>query len=200
MKKEFSFYEFAGILTPSVILLYFFNLILFQTYGTVLFEFSEIGESIVFLIIAYGLGQVLHSIGNIFESVIWWFFNGKPTQWLTKKPRFKQNLFDEHDTNEILSKLYKEFGEAEGKDYGRLAFTKIFTAEKTGRIDVFNGNYSLFRALSVCFLLLSLAMIWMCYDWWTLLPILFFLMSVSRMIRFAKYYAREVFRTYLTLQ
>jgi len=199
MNKNFSFYEFTGIITPSVILLYFLDLLLKKCYSEPLFDFSKLGESVVFFIIAYGLGQVLHSIGNLLENAIWLVFNGKPTNWLTKAPRFSLKLFDAGETKKIIDKLHQEFGKVEGKDYGMLAYSKVYSQGKSERIDIFNGNYSMFRGLSVSFMILAIGMLWLCLGWWAFWPFVFSIMALSRMIRFGKYYAKEVFRMYMML-
>ena len=69
MKKEFSFYEFAGIITPSVVLLYFGNFLIQSSGQKPLFNFSEIGQSIVFLMVAYAIGHVLHLLGYGSETL-----------------------------------------------------------------------------------------------------------------------------------
>lgn len=65
MKRELSFYEFVGILTPSVILLYFLNYLIKDSLNITIIEYSELGQSAIFLIIAYGFGHTLHSLGNL---------------------------------------------------------------------------------------------------------------------------------------
>jgi hypothetical protein len=47
MNKEVSFYEFAGIIAPSVIFLFFLDFMLKKTETFSLFNFSNLGESIV---------------------------------------------------------------------------------------------------------------------------------------------------------
>lgn len=199
MNKEFSFYEFAGIIAPSVIFLFFLDLMLKKTQTFSLFDFSNLGESIVFIVIAYGVGHVLQSFGYYLEKPVWWLFNGRPTDWLLKKPRLWQKLFEEGEAKQILGKLEKEFGESGERDYGRLALTKIFVDGKAERIEIFNGNYSLFRGLVICFLLLMIVAVCLEFGRWFLLPLTLLFLSIIRMIHFGKCYAREVYRTYLIL-
>jgi hypothetical protein len=198
MKKEFSFYEFVGIIVPSVILLYSTQLIVEFTFHRQIVDFAKIGETAIFVVVSYGVGHIIQSLGNIFENFVWFIYGGMPSKWLTNKNRFRRYLFDSPLNEKISEKIKNKFGEGI-EDYGRLTYNTIFLKEKTGRIDIFNGNYSLFRGLSISFLLI----VFMCcyfFNWYiTVLAILPFLLSVKRMIRFAKYYATEIFSTFYNL-
>lgn len=199
MKKEFSFYEFVGIIVPSVIFLYTAQLIIEFTYQKQIVDFGKIGETTIFIIVCYGFGHILQSFGNIFENGLWFIYGGMPTKWLCKKNRFGSTLFDNSLNQKILDKAKLKFGDGI-TDYGSLSYNLIFLKEKTARIDIFNGNYSLFRGLSVSFLLISI----MCgyfFSWQiTAFVTIPFLLSVARMIRFAKYYATETFRTFYNIE
>src|SRR5687767_114926 len=156
MKKEFSFYEFVGIIVPSVTLMFFSSFFIELTWGKTLVDFSRIGESLVFFIIAYGIGHILHAIGNIYELLIWSVLGGWPGTWLTKKPRLGQRLFDSEQTKNIKEKIEKRYGNDHKKDYSKYLYNYLFSLQKTARIDIFNGNYSLFRGLSISFFLIGL--------------------------------------------
>src|SRR5262249_50298328 len=119
MKREFSFYEFVGILVPGVTVLFFSEVMIEMFYKKNIIDFSKIGESVIFLIIAYGIGHILQSLGNLFENIMWKLFGGIPTQWLTKKNRFGVTLFDSEQTEKIKTKIFQRFGEKIGKDYGK---------------------------------------------------------------------------------
>lgn len=197
MKKELSLYEFAGILIPSVILLFFTELLIEHAYHFKIIDFSTLGESIIFLTVAYGLGHVLHGIGNLLESLLWKIFGGMPTNWLTGKPRFKQKLFDERDTKQIIEKIYSVFGELKDKDYSQLIYTELFAKNLTSRIDIFNANYSLFRGLTVSFIILGILTFGLLSRYYSLVPFGLAMLALYRMILFAKLYAKEIYRTYL---
>jgi hypothetical protein len=198
MKKEFSFYEFVGIIVPSVIFLYSSQLIIEFSYQRQIVDFSKIGETTIFIVVCYGFGHILQSIGNVFENGLWYIYGGMPTEWLCKKNRFGNTLFDNPLNQKILDKAKLKFGDGIN-DYGRLSYNLIYLKDRTARIDIFNGNYSLFRGLSVSFLLI----IFMCcyfFNWQiTLIATIPFLLSIMRMIRFAKYYATETFRTFYNI-
>ena len=199
MKKEFSFYEFVGIIVPSVIFLYTAQLVIEFAYQKQIVDFGKIGETTIFIIVCYGFGHILQSLGSIFENGLWFIYGGMPTKWLSKKNTFGNTLFDNVLNQKILDKAKLKFGDGIS-DYGRLSYNLIFLKEKTARIDIFNGNYSLFRGLSVSFLLITI----MCgyfFSWQiTALVTIPFFLSISRMIRFAKYYATETFRTFYNIE
>jgi hypothetical protein len=102
MKKEFSFYEFVGIIVPSVIFLYSLKIVIDFTCQKQIINFDKIGETTIFIIACYGLGHILQTIGNIFECIVWFAYDGMPTQWLNKKNRFKNTLFDDTLNKKIL--------------------------------------------------------------------------------------------------
>ncbi len=198
MKKDFSFYEFVGIIVPSTILLYGIQVIFEFVYQKQLVDFSKIGETAIFIVICYGVGHILQSLGNICERIVWYIFGGMPTNWLTKKNRFGKTLFDNPLNQRIEDKVKLKFG-AGINDYGRLTYNFIFQKEKTARIDIFNGNYSLFRGLSISFLLMMVTCLYF-FDWKIFLVMTVpFALSVKRMIRFAKYYATETYSTFFNL-
>jgi hypothetical protein len=198
MKKEFSFYEFVGILVPSAILLYATQIIIEIVYQKQIVDFGKLGESIIFVIICYGVGHTLQSLGNIVENAVWFLYGSKPTGWLTKKNRFGKTLFENPLNQRIEEKVKHKFGD-DIKDYGSLTYNLLFQNGKTSRIDIFNGNYSLFRGLAISFLLITV----MCgyfFDWKiTGIAIIPFILSLMRMVRFAKYYATETFRTFYNI-
>ncbi len=198
MKKEFSFYEFVGIIVPSAIFLYSAQLIIEFAYQKQIVDFGKIGETAIFIIVCYGVGQILQSLGNILESVVWFIYGGMPSKWLTSKNRFGNNLFDNPLNDKMRDKVKLQFGDGI-TDYGRLTYNFVFLKDKTARIDIFNGNYSLFRGLSFSFLLITI----MCgfyFNWQTTaLATIPFVLSILRMLRFAKYYATETFKTFYNL-
>jgi len=201
MKKEFSFYEFVGILVPSVTLLFFTELIIELVYGKIIIDFSKIGDSIIFLIIAYGFGHILHAIGNFYENIFWKIYGGMPTMWLFKKNRFNETLFDDEQTEKISRKIYDKFGQKVGKDYGRDVYNWLSVKEgiTEKRIDIFNANYSLFRGLTMSFYILTILILY--FIGWKLafIPFALGILANVRMVRFAKNYAKELFRTFQTL-
>lgn len=199
MKKEFSFYEFVGVLTPSVTLLFFLNYLLQDILDKPILDFSQLGQSVVFIIIAYGIGHVLNSLGNLFESFVWYLYGGKPTKWIYLPQTKFRKLFDSEVNEKIKALLEKEFGTLSSKDYGKYAYHKVKAVGQFDHIDIFNGNVSLFRGLCTTFLILSLTMVLLGYGVYALIPFLLFGLSTFRMIRFATYYAKDIYRNYILI-
>ena len=199
MKKDFSFYEFVGIIVPSAILLYVAQLIIEHVYHKQIVDFGKLGESVIFVIVCYGIGQIIQSLGNFFENVVWFLYGGIPSKWLTHKNTFNKYLFEQSLNQRIVEQVKNRFGD-DIEDYGRLTYNLLFQKDKTKRIDIFNGNYSLFRGLAVSFLLITALCSY--YLTWqlSLIALAAFILATVRMIRFAKYYATETFRTFYNLQ
>jgi hypothetical protein len=200
MKKEISFYEFVGILMPGSIILFGTNFILLRGTKNELFDMAKIGETVVFLVLAYATGHFVQAIANILEKPLWWIFGGMPTDWLLKPNRFKKKLFPEPLNQQICDKVTAKYG-GNVTHVGRLVYNHIFLNSKTGRIDVFNGNYSLFRGLTIASLLLGIISIPHYHlNWWQgILALSPSILMLRRMIRFANYYATETFRTFYNL-
>lgn len=200
MKKEFSFYEFVGIIVPSVILLFFVEYILETVYRITLFDFSKIGESVVFVVVGYGLGHMLQALGYGLEKILWWFFNGKPSNWLYFTPKSKfQTLFDSKTKEKILSKIHNKFGKSDNKNYAHNIYVLLFHKKLTDRIDIFNGNYSLFRGLSIAFIISTILFSLYYRNWVFLIFLALAIVAIIRMVHFAKLYARELFQTFMTM-
>ena len=198
MKKELSFYEFVAILVPSVILLYSLKLIFENAYQTQIVVFGTLGETFIFIILCYGVGHLIQSVGNFFEKIVWFAYGGTPTKWLIQKNRFGRLLFEESENQRITEKVKNAFGERI-EDYGRLTYNLLFQKEKTKRIDIFGGNYSRFRGLAISFLIIT-AFCLHYLTWSTsLIALGSFCLATIRMIRFAKYYATETFRTFFNM-
>lgn len=202
MKRDFSFYEFVGILVPGVTLLFFTEFFIEMMYGKIIIDFSKVGESFIFLIIAYGIGHILQAVGNLFENGFWMIYGGMPTQWLTKKNRFGNELFLKEQRKKITTKIVHQFGEVPIKDYGKYVYNWLSLKEKVTekRIDVFNANYSQFRGLTVSFYILSFVALFLLGWKLALIPFILGLLSNFRMIRFAKLYSKELYLTYLNIE
>lgn len=199
MKKEFSLYEFAGIMVPSTILLFGTVKIVEFTSHKELIDFSKIGESVVFIAIAYGLGHLLHGLGNLIERVMWFVLGGWPTNWIARKPWHKRQLLNDEEAIKVLEKLTKQYGDLKSRDWGMTVYNYLFQKNKTVRIDIFNANYSLFRGMLVAFIVLSV-MVWpLCtgYEW---LLLALSVLSLMRMYHFSVHYAKEIYRTYLNVE
>lgn len=198
MKKDLTFYEFVALIIPSVVLLFSLNFILTLKGNKSFFDFSNIGESIIFLCFSYALGHIIQGIGNIFENLLWKCFGGMPTKWLLKPNRFKQRILDMKMTEKVKEKIETDYGSISNEtDYGLIIYDKLFQKKLTDRIDIFNGNYSLFRGLSITFIVLFAYLVIDKNHQFGLVFAFCGFISVRRMIRFGKHYAQEIYRTFL---
>ena len=118
MKKEFSFYEFVAILVPGAILLYAVQLILEHAYQKQIVDFGKLGETVIFVIICYGVGHIIQSLGNFFENIVWFVYGGMPTKWLTHKNKFNKYLFEQSLNQRIVEQVKKKMGD-DIEDSGR---------------------------------------------------------------------------------
>jgi hypothetical protein len=198
MKKDLSYYEFVALVIPSVVMLFSMNYILVLQGNGALFDFSNIGESIIFLCFSYALGHIIQGIGNYFEKIVWKYYGGMPTKWLLKPNRFQKRLLDSNISDKVKAKINADYGEINDEtDYGLLIYNKLFQKKLTERIDIFNGNYSLLRGLSITFITLSVFLFTNCDYKLGLICSGCFFISLKRMIRFGEYYAKEIYRAYI---
>lgn len=201
-KIDLSFYDFVGILVPGITFLYCLYLFAARVFNMTFLDFAKIGDSVVFIVLSYVTTEVLlHPLGNAFETLYWKFWKGKPTSWLTRQnergPRSRRQLFkkssEEYRTS-VVQKVHITFkGRKETDDYGMSVYRFIDRQDVSKRANVFNANYSLFRAMSIVFVLLGGIS---CYfDEWLIAGITTILLvfSVYRMDRFAVRYAEEIF-------
>ena len=201
MKKEFSFYEFVGLIVPSVILLYSVQLLIFNGKGDHFFDSAKLGDSAIFIVISYGIGHILQFLGEKYARFIWKkYFGSEPTQWLTTPNHQGKLLFyDDAFNTEVATRIKVKFPHTVG-DYGPLTYNYLFQNNKTARIDIFNGNYSLFRGLSISFLTVALVSIFTLNWFFAVIAIVLFVISGFGMVAFGRYYATEVFRTFYNAQ
>lgn len=193
MTKDFSFYEFVGLLVPSVIFLFVLNQSSSYLYDKDFIEFASLGDSIVFLILSYGLGHIIQAIGRFYEIPFWKLFKGRPTSWLISQ-RSNSRLFNQDKKERIIQKLEADFGKWE--DYDHIVYTVLTHRKLTKRIDIYVGNYTFFKGLTVVFLIITFLTVYY-FDWkLSLCAFSIFIISNIRMFRFAKLYAKEIYVTY----
>jgi len=212
MKKEFSFYEFVGVIAPGSVLL----IILVQLFPDSLKFFDaknlSLGGLGVFVIISYVIGHLIQSFGNLIENIWWKMFGGWPTIWIIQNGKCKY-LSEEQlavipgkISNILKLEMKKNLTEYDLKQWGgitRQIYAAVKQAGASERIDIFNGNYGLFRGLASSFAL-GLAILTTKTGFsnheFQLLISAFFLMAMARMHRFAKYYARELYVQFIQLR
>lgn len=206
--KQFDFYEFTGILLPGAIVLTALVL-LFPGWGLpTLIKDISVGGLGVFVVLAYAVGHVVQAVGNLIEAVWWKAWGGLPSDWLRTKPSrllaAQQILALEKRLRERQGLDGFDISSAAASDWyaiTRQIYADVASAGRSGRIDTFNGNYGLNRGLAAGLLVvLALLPVPAPADWRVAICILIAEgMTLYRMHRFARHYARELFVQFLQL-
>ena len=154
--KKFDFYEFTGILTPGVIVLYVISLKFPTATPFMSSQQLSVGDLGLFIVLAYVAGHLVQSLGNLVEWVFWKPFGGMPTTWVIAgrtvdylNPQQVEAL--PAKVEQILGwKLGKGLGEMTEKEWTpvvRSIYAAVQAAGRSGRVDVFNGNYGMLRGV-----------------------------------------------------
>lgn len=200
MKKEFSFFEFVGFIVPGTLAALSIEVFLEIIYQKSFIQFSSVGESIIFIVIAYAIGHIIQAIGDLIEIPFWKLQCGWPGKWaLSSKIKLSKKLgLSINEINLLKAKVQQEFHELSNRDYTSNVCKYLISKNiSMQRIEIFNANYSMSRGLSVVFLLdLVFAIIFFKVTYCYLFVCLFVLM-LYRMFRYGKHYAREVYRFFL---
>ncbi len=206
--KQFSFYEFSGILLPGTVILYGLIIAFPDMKESILGLDVTVGDLGIFVLLAYICGHIVQAIGNFLEN-IWWMRNGMPTDWIrTNKKELissqqRQILMDKVRNQLVKSPSFdiEKINKKEWYSIVRQVYAVIEVAERSKRADIFNGNYGLNRGLSAAFFALTLLSLFLNLAYWKASLLLFVvgLICIYRMNRFAKHYARELFVQYLSI-
>ncbi len=207
MKKEFSFYEFTGTVIPGATLilgLAFAHHPLRDFLVSDKFGASHLG---LFLVVSYIAGQLVQGIGNLLEKLLW-AFRGMPSTWIRRaKPPYLSDAQIRRLREVLTTLLGHEIGPLQNLDKrscrgitGQL-YAKLEKEGRTQRIDIFNGNYGLFRGIASA-LLVVVAVMAIKHGFWTQSTAIMagvFVLALMRMHRFGVYYASEMYRQALNL-
>lgn len=207
--KQFDFYEFTGILTPGA--LFLSGLVYLWPEATRIDSFKDlsVGGLGIFVLLAYVAGHLVQTVGNIIEWVWWKIFGGMPTDWIRSG---KKHLLAPAQLQKLHTVIQARLGLSlpenledltSGAWYGitRQVYAAIAGAGRATRVDTFNGNYGLHRGLFAAALLIAcLSLISpVTSEFMTGLLVGIAVLASSRMHRFAKHYARELFVQFLQL-
>jgi hypothetical protein len=206
--KELSFYEQVGIVLPGSMFLLAATLL----FPSLKAQFGADGVSVgglgLFLLVAYAAGQLIAAGGNFLEKLIWFFAVGMPSEWIVKQ---RTTLLSGDEVRRIEAKLNKrldsnlevaKLDRASWKPYFRHIYRAVLTAEPSGRVLTFNGNYGLNRGLATATLLAGTIVGFEHQaDWmkWTAALLLISFVYVYRMCRSGILFAREVYGVFAQL-
>lgn len=199
---KFDPYEYIAVIVPGTVFLVAMSLI-FESIVPFFDGSISIGDFGISLIIAFVCGHLLQAIGNILEDGIWWAFGGWPTSVITNN---KTNLIDRSQfkiLEELVSGKFnaKLSDKKENKNLSRLIYSYVKNKGKVEQIDIFNRNYGLMRGIFTSLLVSGLIYaLYSVIDWKVLtLIICASCLALFRMIRFAKYYAKQLYIEFIAI-
>jgi hypothetical protein len=209
--KEFDFYEFTGVLAPGAVAVYGFARI-YPELG-IFDQNKEIsfGEFGVLLILAYVAGHLVQSIGNFVEWILWKGAGGWPSD-RARKP--DGNLLAESQRARLPARIrdllqiecpddLTKVTAADWQSITRQIYAEVRKAGRADRIDVFNGNYGMFRGVAASLIVVLLAAL--CefqvarVKLYLVLSVLI-LLALIRMHRFGVHYSQELFVQFIGIQ
>lgn len=207
MKKDFSLYEFTGIIVPGSTLVLG---VAFQYEGLrqlLIGESFGVGQLGLFAVIAYVAGHLVQGVGNQLEHLVW-LRRGMPTSWIrrAKIPYLSDSQRSQLQKvlPEILGHDVAPFGELDMRSCRGITGQLYATLEHKGRVkrvDVFNANYGLFRGIASALLVVAI-IAGFHHGVFTiefLVVLIAFALAVLRMHRFGVHYASEIYRQALVL-
>ena len=202
MNRTFDFYEYAGFIIPGAVIIVAAVWLFPESRAFFSKEGITLGEFSLFVIIAYAAGQLVQAIGNGLERIWWKARGGMPSVRI---------LCGEYLSTEqhkrLLEALRPRLGDADPSKLPqseRLAIVREVYAEvagagKASRVNTFNGSYGLMRGLAAAFVV-TFALAIVASKGITVLGVLgmLFLLAISRMHRYGRHYATELFAQFLT--
>ena len=209
--KTFDFYEFVGVLTPGAVVLYTVSKIAPSTGFFINVSDFTVGDLGLFVILAYVVGHLVQTVGNVLETIFWKPFGGMSTNWVLN-PNCK--LLSgaqiasipgqlQQTTSIDLQKPLSEMTSREWFPITRQIYAAVSAAGLAQRADTFNGNYGMFRGISAAFLLCAVlnAVVYGHTGWPMTLGLLgAAILALIRMHRFGSHYARELFVQFLQIK
>ena len=205
--NRFNYYETVGVIAPGIVLIFTSSLIWPEQLSQIKTFDLSLGSFGFALILAYVAGHILQSVGNLIEKV-WWKFSVYPSDSILDKECTIVNQQQKKQIEERLRKIYPEFlfSDQTNDSWGpffRQVHNEVSKAGNTARIDAFNGTYGMLRGVAVATFVSAIVMIFVRgFCEWQLILVLIFagILSLIRMARFGRYYAREVFLEYIIMR
>lgn len=207
--KKFDFYEFTGILVPGVVILYAVSMIIPELSFLARNQAVSVGDLGLFVVLSYVAGHLIQAFGNILEQIFWSLNFGNPSDWPRTRNKFlltdDQTAKLETRTRKLLdldpSTTISTLSKREWSAITRQIYAVVQSANKSQRIDTFNGNYGMFRGIGSAFLLCSVLSLFTLPQGWKVLVVFLgcTVIAFYRMHRFGVHYARELFVQFLQI-
>ena len=209
--KKFDFYEFAGVLCPGAVVVFGLAKI-YPTLAPLISkqEGASLGDLGVFVILSYVAGHLVQALGNTVENIWWLCCGGIPTDWLRSK---RERLLTTEQKEQLKSKFEKFSGthihpisSLKKKEWfviTRRMYAVVSHAGRSARIDIFNGNYGMFRGIAAAMIILitaSLVEVGRQHPRRYIVLGGALILSLLRMHRFGVHYARELFVQFLVTE
>jgi hypothetical protein len=207
MKKDFTFYEFTGVLVPGATLLIGVGVVTPSIKEFLLEGEFGAGYLGLFAVGSYIVGHLVQGVGNLLEKIVW-AFRGMPTDWVCRKkcPYLNPDQIESLQTvlTSILGYDPGRLPEMDKKICKNLRGQIYATLQKEGnvsRIDTFSGNYGMFRGISSSALVLLAAATYIhgLKSAEVMVCLVVLMVSLMRMHRFGVHYASEIYRQALAL-
>lgn len=199
MNASFDFYEYAGVIVPGAVLLFGAMWLIPELRAHLGSDGVALGELGLFIVLSYALGQLIQSVGNIVEAIVWWPFGGLPSKRILagealtvhQQERLSQFLRKDGMIGETIS-------DSDARAIVREMYAIVAAADKAARIDKFNGIYGMMRGLCASLLLLVIGCLIAGAVWQVLaLLALGIALALHRAHRFGWHYGRELVAVYL---
>lgn len=209
--KKFDFYEFTGVLAPGAVVVYGLARIYPELGILVHDEKVSFGELGLLLILAYVAGHLIQSFGNLVEWIWWRCAGGWPSDWVRTRKRgiiatAQWKVLPARIRDGLQIKCPDDLSTIsadEWKPITRQVYAAVRKAGRADRVDIFNGNYGMFRGVAAGLIVILVAAFNdVETDRWKLYGALFVmaLLALMRMHRFGVHYARELFVQFIGMQ
>lgn len=200
---KFSYYDILGVIAPGTVFLAGLLLLFGDLKSARLLEGVSVGGLGIFALLAYAGGQMVQAVGNALENAYWWFWDGMPSDWVRTGRHEHLSLSDpqvEQLTEVCTSKLrlsidssLQDLSSDEWDGITSQIYAAVEAEDRDQRISAFNSNYGFHRGLTVAVLLLAVTAFINGWVWIGLAAVGAASITLYRMHRFARHYARELF-------
>jgi hypothetical protein len=209
--KKFDFYEFTGVLAPGAVVVYGLARIYPELGILVRNEKITFGELGLLLVLAYVAGHLVQAFGNVVEWIWWKFAGGWPTDWVRTRKRniiatAQWKALPERIRDSLKIKCPDDLSTVRPEEWvpiTRQIYAAVRKAGRSERVDIFNGNYGMFRGVAAGIIVILVAAItdagtsrWRLYCALLVMALL----ALTRMHRFGVHYARELFVQFIGMQ
>ena len=206
MKADFGSYEYVSHIAPGTIVLLALAVGMPELKHWLGGEGGvDLGSLGVLIILAFIAGHISQGIGSLLEAPLWEIAGGHPTKNLAQKGSRYVNY---KQRDRFLARVSANYGVPSERidasvifSLSREIYVYLLQHGRSGRIDMFNRQFGLYRGLSVAFFVCIIIAIFReptPYTWMAM-SLCACLVCIYRAWRFGHYYTRELVVEYLNL-